>query len=277
MRADFQTRIQRYGWDKAEPYYRTYWGNQLKPAQTKLIEWAEFKPGETVLELACGDGLVTFPVLEIIGKNGNLIGTDISEKMITRAKLDAIARGYENGTFMRMDGDRLDFPENSFDVVICALGFMYFNDPVMVLKNIYRFLKPGGRTISVTWGARENCGWSGIFPVVDSRVKSEVCPLFFQLGTKDNFFFVHKEAGFSDIHSERFNTELHYENDESAIGAAFVGGPVALAYSKFDNKTKQEAHLEYLRYIKKYRNGNGYNLPGEFVIVKGFKNKSRSD
>jgi ubiquinone/menaquinone biosynthesis C-methylase UbiE len=271
MNAAFQTRIQRYGWDKAEPYYDKYWNDQLKLAQERMIELSELKPGKSVLELACGSGLVTFPALSLIGEYGKLIGTDISDKMINNIRIASAEKGFSNCSFIRMDGDSLEFTENTFDAVICALGFMYFNDPFKVLKDIYKTLKPGGRVISLVWGEREKCGWSGIFPVVDSRVQSDVCPLFFQLGTKDNFSFLHKEAGYIGVESERINYFLHYKDEESAIGAAFEGGPVALAYSKFDRQTKYEAQLEYLNYIKKFKNGNGYNLPGEFVIVKGFK------
>jgi len=52
-------------------------------------------------------------------------------------------------------------------------------------------------------------------------------------------------------------------------GAAFRGGPVALAYSRFDDATKRAVHIEYLRSIADYRVGEGYEIPGEFVVVMG--------
>jgi hypothetical protein len=48
-----------------------------------------------------------------------------------------------------------------------------------------------------------------------------------------------------------------------------VGGPVALAYSRFDDATREEAHAEYLTSIEPYRNGKRYEIPGEFVIARG--------
>lgn len=48
-------------------------------------------------------------------------------------------------------------------------------------------------------------------------------------------------------------------------------GPVALAYQKFDEQTRNKAHTEYLDSISEYRNGNGYKMLGEFVVAKGVK------
>jgi hypothetical protein len=78
-------------------------------------------------------------------------------------------------------------------------------------------------------------------------------------------------AGFKDIVSERLSTTLHYASPADACGAAFAGGPVALAYSRFDARTRQAAHAEYLTAIATYRTGEGYAIPGEFVVVRGDK------
>ncbi len=78
-------------------------------------------------------------------------------------------------------------------------------------------------------------------------------------------------AGFGDIHVDRLVHSLDYASVEEAIGAAFVGGPVALAYAHFDDQTREEAHAEYLTTIEPYRRGEGYSIPGEFVVALGWK------
>jgi len=82
MEPALQRRVQRYGWDKASAYYEASWQNQLLPAQDKLLQFAKMKAGEKVIDVACGTGLVTFPAAEIVGGNGFVLGTDISDKMI---------------------------------------------------------------------------------------------------------------------------------------------------------------------------------------------------
>ena len=64
MEPALQRRVQRYGWDKAANYYETSWQKQLQPAQENLIQFADVKAGEKVIDIACGTGLVTFPVAE---------------------------------------------------------------------------------------------------------------------------------------------------------------------------------------------------------------------
>ncbi len=100
-------------------------------------------------------------------------------------------------------------------------------------------------------------------------MNTEVCPLFFQLGTGDALSTAFEMAGFTDVTADRISTVLEYETADDAIGAAFIGGPVALAHSRFDAETREAAHADYLGSIEPYRNGDGYRIPGEFVIARG--------
>jgi hypothetical protein len=125
--------------------------------------------------------------------------------------------------------------------------------------------------VSAVWGKRDRCGWAEIFPIVERRVASDVCPMFFQLGTGDVQKMLFEQAGFSDVHSDRIVTSLEYESGEEACLAAFAGGPVAMAYSRFDPKTRDSAYVEYLESIATFRRGNGYAIPGEFVITVGYR------
>lgn len=265
-----QRRVQRYGWNKASAYYERFWADQLRPAQDLMMDMAALQPGERVLELACGTGLVTFRAAEAIGPTGTLVATDISEDMIASIAADAASRAVA-AEFRRMDAEALDFPDASFDAVICALGLMYVADTSKALREMNRVLAPGGRAAVVIWGARRNCGWAEIFPIVERRIAGEVCPLFFLLGTGNALSEEFTRAGFSRVTAKRLSSPLRYAGADDAIGAAFVGGPVALAYSRFDDATREGAHAEYLESIASYRDGEGYQVPGEFVAAVGVK------
>ena len=82
MEPKLQRRVQRYGWDKAAGLYEGYWQRQLEPAQNLLLEMLAPQPGEHVLEVACGTGLVTLRVAEAVGPDGAVVGTDISDGML---------------------------------------------------------------------------------------------------------------------------------------------------------------------------------------------------
>ena len=89
MEARLQRRVQRYGWDKAAPCYEQSWHRQLAPAQTRLLALAALRPGERVIDVACGTGLVTFAAAAAVGPEGTVVGTDISDAMVAHARTRA--------------------------------------------------------------------------------------------------------------------------------------------------------------------------------------------
>ncbi|MEM6554425.1 MAG: class I SAM-dependent methyltransferase [Pseudomonadota bacterium] len=272
MNARFQIRIQRYGWDKACEHYETGWKNSLAPAQEKLLDLCDVQSGENVLDLACGTGLVTLPLADAVGSSGRVVATDLSDRMVEHTQSLCHARGLNHVTALRADAEDLSaFDDATFDVVTCALGLMYCPNPAAALSESFRVLKPGGRAVFAVWGTRKNCRWAEIFPIVDARVHSSVCPMFFHLGTSDILATEMKQAGFATIETERILCDLPYPDAKTAIDAAFIGGPVALAYSRFDQTTRAEVRLEYLDSISDYKHDSGYKIPGEFVVNYGTK------
>ncbi|MEL7042310.1 MAG: class I SAM-dependent methyltransferase [Pseudomonadota bacterium] len=272
MNARFQIRIQRYGWDKACEHYETGWKNSLAPAQEKLLALCDVQTGERVLDLACGTGLVTVPLADAVGSAGQVVATDLSDRMVEHTRGVSRERGLDQVITMRADAENLsEFEDDSFDLVTCALGLMYCPEPSAALREAFRVLKPGGRAVFAVWGARKNCGWAEIFPIVDARVHSSVCPTFFHLGTSNILAAEMKNAGFATVETHRLSCDLPYPDAKTAIDAAFIGGPVALAYSRFDEATRDEVRREYLSSISDYQQGSGFKIPGEFVVNYGAK------
>ena len=267
MDAQLQLRVQRYGWDKAAGEYERYWSSALEPAQNRLLQMSSLRRGERVLDVACGTGLVSLRAASTVGEKGSVLAVDLSDEMVKDVANAAKEQSLSQVTAARMDAQALTVKDGAYDVALCALGLMYVPDPSLALKEMKRALRPGGRLAVAVWGARENCGWAEIFPIVERRVESEVCPLFFQLGTADGLSLTLELAGFSDIRVERMNTKIHYDSASDACAAAFVAGPVALAYSHFDDGMKSSGKAEYLESIAGFKSGDSYEVPGEFVIA----------
>ena len=179
MDAKLQRRIQRYGWDKAVDLYEHHWQQQLAPAQARLLEMADIRPGERVLDVACGTGLVTCHVARQVGESRTVIGVDVAGKMVAYAEQVAANQRLRQVTWARMDAEELLLPDGTFDVALCALGLMYVPHPVKALQEMYRVLKPGGRAVAAVWGRRDRCGWAEVFPIVDARVTTESAPCSF--------------------------------------------------------------------------------------------------
>jgi len=267
MDARLQRRIQRYGCDLAARDYEPLWQAQLAEAQAALLASASLAPGERVLDVACGTGLVAIDAARAVGPDGQVLGIDLSGQMVDAAGQRARERRLSNVSFARMDAEALDLPDASFDAALCALGLMYMPDPAQALREMRRVLRPGGRLGLAVWGERSRCGWSAVFQIVDAEVASEVCPLFFRLGQQGALERLCADAKFEAIEHRRIATMLAYADADEACNAAFVGGPVALAWSRFGDDVRELVRARYVESIEAWRHGQGYKVPGEFVIV----------
>jgi SAM-dependent methyltransferase len=269
MEPKLQIRVQRYGWDAASELYEDGWRAPLAPAQQTLLRVADIKPGERVIEAACGSGLVTRTLAEIVGPAGYVLATDLSQNMV-----DLTARnttGYGWVATARKSADDLG-EEGSFDAAVCALGLMYVPDPGKAAASMMRAVRPGGRVVATVWGERRNCGWAEIFPIVDARVVSEVCPLFFASGAPGSLRRDFEQAGLRSVEDHRQREVLAFPDERSLLSAMLLGGPVALAVKRFTPETMKEVEDEFLESVKGHRSADGsYGIPGEFVTVVGYR------
>ena len=169
-----------------------------------------------------------------------------------------------------MDAEELAFDDGTFDVALCALGLMYAPDPEKAVVEMHRVLKPGGRAVCAVWGERRKCGWAEIFPIVDARVQSEVCPMFFRIGTgKPCGTRWRRRASGDNQQAPGDPARLRRCRRGLRGGVRRRAGRAGL--QPFHRGERHEAHKEYLASLEPYRKGDGYAVPGEFVIVAGKK------
>lgn len=270
MEAKLQLRVQRYGWDAASNYYEEGWRAPLAAAQRALLDAAAIEQGERVIEAACGSGLVTRAVAIAVGEGGDVLATDIAQNMVDLTVRTCAANGLNWVKTARMSADELAVEEASFDVAVCALGLMYVPDPRRALASMQRAVRQGGRVIATVWGERKNCGWAEIFPIVDARVVSEVCPLFFATGAPGSLRSDFEAAGLADIREHRHREVLVFASERDLLSAMLLGGPVALAVKRFTPDVMAEVEEEFLASVAQHRADDGsYRIPGEFLTVSG--------
>ena len=265
-----QRRVQRYGWDAAVPHYDSGWGDGLRAAHDALLSMVDLSPGLSVLETACGTGLVTLRAAVGVMPGGSVLATDISGKMVEETARRVQEKGYDHVYVTRMDGENLTVEDDKYDVALCALGLMYVPDPEAALAEMRRVVRPGSNVVATVWGERRNCGWADIFPIVDSVVKSEVCPLFFRLGAPGAIVRAMESTGLERTEELRHDVQLCWPNEEALLAAMIDGGAVALAAKRFSPETRDKVNKSFLSSVSKYRNPDGsYTIPGEFVTAVG--------
>lgn len=272
MDARLQLRVQRYGWDAAVAHYHTGWEAQLRPAHNRLLAMSGPNLGQRIIETACGSGLVTMRVSEDVGPKGYVLATDLSQGMIDDLQVRLDGSPHTNVEVKRMPAEKLDVPDGAFEAAICALGLMYTPDPAAAVVEMARAVAPGGVVTATVWGERKNCGWADVFPIVDARVASEVCPMFFGTGAPRALTRLFENAGLKQIEEHRQSEELFFRSEADVVDAVLLGGPVALAVKRFNEDIWQEVRQEFLSSVSKYKYSDGsYHIEGEFVTVRGFR------
>ena len=109
----------------------------------RLTEIAAVEPGDAVLDVACGTGIVARTAAGIVGSDGRVVGVDLNEAMLTVA-----ARVRPDLEWRQGDVARLDFGDGDFDVVLCQMALMFFPDRARALGEMRRVVSPNG-TVAV--------------------------------------------------------------------------------------------------------------------------------
>ncbi|GCB23394.1 ubiquinone biosynthesis O-methyltransferase [Aspergillus awamori] len=148
-----QTSIIQSIYDERSPNYDTSHHGALAEA---YIRTAAPREGESVLDLACGTGLVSFLAEQAVGRSGLVVGVDISPGMLDVARHKAQQTG-SNVTFLQHDISDLSgvglermLPpgEEGFDLITCAAALVLLPDPGRAVRGWMRWLKPGGRIVT---------------------------------------------------------------------------------------------------------------------------------
>lgn len=109
-----------------------------------LCEAAGVGPGQRLLDVACGTGIVARTAADLVAPNGKVIGLDLNEAMLAVARRTRPGIEYHQG-----DAAALPFPDRSFDVVLCQLALMFFPDRAQALAEMGRVVTPGGTVAAV--------------------------------------------------------------------------------------------------------------------------------
>jgi len=138
-------------WDKMANVYQQEIDKRFVPIVEHILDRAEMRAGQTVMDLGSGTGAVAFAAASRVGAAGRVTAVDISPDMLSIARAGAEARSLSNISFEEGRGEELPVSEQSHDSVLASLSLMYVIDRAAAAREIARVLRPGGRHVAAVW------------------------------------------------------------------------------------------------------------------------------
>jgi ubiquinone/menaquinone biosynthesis C-methylase UbiE len=120
----------------------------------RTVERMALKRGAHMLDACCGSGASAIPAAEIVGPTGRLLGVDLSQRLLARARAKAAQRCLTNAEFRLGDIEALDPAAETFDAVICVFGIFFLPDMAAGSRHLWQLVRPGGQLAITTWGGR---------------------------------------------------------------------------------------------------------------------------
>lgn len=134
----------------AEAYEEYHLPAIFEPLSSILLDHAAPQPGEALLDVACGTGIVTRRAATIVGNEARIVGVDLNPGMVEVAR--TVAPTSDSGIeWMQGDGAALDLPDHTFDLVLCQQGLQFFPDRAAGAREMRRVVRDTGRAGLAVW------------------------------------------------------------------------------------------------------------------------------
>ena len=191
--------------------------------RVRFLEALALRPGERVLDVGVGPGLLAHEMARIVGETGHVAGVDASEPMVAMSRARCAEQPW---TDLRVaDATELPFPDEAFDAVVSTQVYEYVPDMALALEEVFRVLRPGGRVQildtdwdSVVWNTRDRARMRRVLDAWSEHLHDSHLPT--TLGRKL------EDAGFRLVRQEvipLLNTSLHQETYSFGIIFAIQG------------------------------------------------------
>jgi ubiquinone/menaquinone biosynthesis C-methylase UbiE len=205
----------------AEIYQQFYGPAIFEPCAEHLLRHAAPARGESVLDIACGTGIVTRKVAGLVGPTGRVTGLDLNPEMVRVARTIPASPGAPI-EWLTGDATRPDLPDGSFDLIVCQQGLQFFEDRAEAVRQMRRMLVSRGRVAIAAWLPLDR------HPLFASMAESEA-PLLQPLGVEyddlvapfslppEELARLLSDAGFAEIGAYEVTIECRFPDPDRFV------------------------------------------------------------
>lgn len=242
-------------------------------ATARMLALSDPRPGEHVLELACGTGGLGLAAAERVGPGGEVVLSDVAAEMTAIAAARAAARGVGNVSTAQLDLERIDQPDESYDVVLCREGLMFAPAPERAAREILRVLRPGGRVAVAVWGPRERNPWLGVvMDVVGAQIGRPVPPPGvpgpFALSDSERLASLLADAGFADVEVTELAVPLRAASfGDWWVRTSALAGPLATILRSMPEEARDALRARARDAAGRYETADGLEFPGLTLLA----------
>src|SRR5436309_837777 len=259
--------------ERAESYRKAM--RLFEPYGFDLLARLTPKIRESALDLATGPGEPAMSIARMVGPDGRVVGIDLSEQMVQLATRIAKERRIPGVTFLAMDAEKLDFPDESFDIVASRFGFQVFANPETVAKEAYRVLRPKGRIGVAVWSTADKATAidAVVGPMLEFAEPDETGdrPAPFELGGPGELAKLLADAGFGETQEERRTHLMAFKDEDEYIEILVESTPLGLSIQEEDPPVQKKILAKTRANLRKWKSRKGILIPCEGVIVTGTK------
>ena len=242
------------------------------PATEMMLDLADLRTGNRVLDVAAGTGDQTLLAAQRVGPSGYVFAIDISTNMLNTAT-DAVRRaGLKNVEIRIMDAENLDLEADSFDTVICRLGLHSIHnhgDLAKAMREMRRVVKPGGNVAAIVMSAVEKNPYEGV-PATVAHRWGYTGPSIFVLGQHRLLEDAFRNGGFSRVSVHAVTTQRRFSSSAEVI-RNLKNDMNGQRIAKLPDAEREQAWAEVEQQMRRLDGPNGCEVPGELLIGVGTK------
>jgi len=233
--------------------------------------------GEQVLDIGCG-GTTVLELAGRVGPNGHVLGADISQRSVARARERVAAAGLRQAEIICADAATHPFAPGSLDLAFSRLGVMFFSDPVAAFANIRRAMKPEGRLALAVFRKPEENPWPNapldavrhLLPPLAPAAAQEG-PGMFSWGDPARVHRILKDAGFGAVSLKPVDLEYQLAGVGGAAEAAefaLLFGPLTRILPGLPLEQHEAVRSALEAFFESHVTPQGVALPAAFWVVQ---------